>query len=113
MRRFSSAVVLVLFAHAVFPRPGATQTAPAVVFRNVSIVPMDSDRAVAKQTVVVRGAVIESVGPAASVRAPSGAVVIDGTGRFLVPGLADMHVHLPGPTAPHNPSSCCHNLEES
>jgi hypothetical protein len=26
--------------------------------------------------------------------------VIDGTNRFLVPGLTDMHVHLPGPAAP-------------
>ena len=79
----------------------ANVQAPApFVFRNVTILPMDSDRIVAGQTVVVRGTIIESVGPTTSSRAPSGAVVIDGTGRFLVPGLTDMHVHLPGPTAP-------------
>ena len=82
--------------------PGAAslQAPTTVVFRNVTIIPMDSNRIVAAQTVVVRGPVIESVAPAASSRVPAGAVIIDGTERFLVPGLTDMHVHLPGPTAP-------------
>src|SRR5262245_50376838 len=81
-------------------RGAALQAPSAIVFRNVTTVPMDGDRIAAAQTVVVRRAVIEAVGPAASVRAPAGAVVIDGTGRFLVPGLTEMHVHLPGPAAP-------------
>ncbi|MDO9472549.1 MAG: amidohydrolase family protein [Caulobacter sp.] len=45
-------------------------------------------------TVVVRGANIEAVGPAASTRIPAGAEVVEGRGRTLVPGLFDMHVHL-------------------
>ncbi len=45
-------------------------------------------------TVVVRGASIEAVGPAASTRIPAGAEVVEGRGRTLVPGLFDMHVHL-------------------
>src|SRR5438093_3943068 len=94
------AVVLLLAASAILPRPAVTQTPPAIVFHNVTVIPMDSDRILAAQTVVVRGSAIESVGPAASGRLPAGAVVIDGTSRFLVPGLTDMHVHLPGPTAP-------------
>jgi imidazolonepropionase-like amidohydrolase len=61
---------------------------------------MDADRIVPAQTVVVRGSMIASIGPAASTLEPQGAVVIDGTGRFLLPGLGDMHVHLPGPAAP-------------
>jgi imidazolonepropionase-like amidohydrolase len=43
--------------------------------------------------VVVRGDRVVEVGPAASVQVPPGAAVVDGTGKFLVPGLADMHVH--------------------
>src|SRR5207247_6279089 len=70
------------------------------VFRNVTVVPMDSETVIPAQTVVIRGSSIESVAPAATSRPPAGAVVIDGTGRFLMPGLTDMHVHLPGPTAP-------------
>src|SRR5690606_29989411 len=46
-------------------------------------------------TVVVRGERVESIGPAADTEVPAGARVIDGTGRYLVPGLAEMHAHVP------------------
>ena len=45
------------------------------------------------QTVIVRGNRIASVEAAARARVPSGARVIDGRGKFLVPGFWDMHVH--------------------
>ena len=45
------------------------------------------------QTVVVRGNRIAAVGPTASVGVPAGSRVIDGRGKYLVPGLWDMHVH--------------------
>jgi imidazolonepropionase-like amidohydrolase len=45
-------------------------------------------------TVVVRDGRIAAAGPADAVRVPAGATVIDGSGRYLVPGLWDMHVHL-------------------
>jgi imidazolonepropionase-like amidohydrolase len=45
------------------------------------------------QTVLVRGNRIVMVGPARSVSVPSGARVLDGRGKFLIPGLWDMHVH--------------------
>jgi hypothetical protein len=44
-------------------------------------------------TVLVAGNRITFVGPAASAKIPSGARVIDGQGKFLIPGLWDMHVH--------------------
>src|SRR5262249_61945603 len=46
------------------------------------------------QTVLVVGDRIMTVGAAGSVRLPPGAPIADGTGKFLIPGLADMHVHL-------------------
>ncbi|MEJ7809816.1 MAG: hypothetical protein WKG32_05290 [Gemmatimonadaceae bacterium] len=63
-------------------------------FENVSVIPMDTDRVLVGQMVLVRGGVITAVGPSASVAVPRGAVRIDGSGGYLVPGLADMHVHL-------------------
>jgi imidazolonepropionase-like amidohydrolase len=45
------------------------------------------------RTVIVRGNRIELEGPASSTRAPAGARVIDGRGKYLIPGLCDMHVH--------------------
>jgi imidazolonepropionase-like amidohydrolase len=65
------------------------------VFVNVSLIPMDTERVLEAQTVVVRGERIESIGPAAGAQIPAGARVIDGTGRYLVPGLAEMHAHVP------------------
>jgi imidazolonepropionase-like amidohydrolase len=66
------------------------------VFRNVSVVPLDSERVLEAQTVVVRGERIAAMGPPASTQVPTNARVIDGTGRYLVPGLAEMHAHVPG-----------------
>jgi hypothetical protein len=47
-------------------------------------------------TVIVRGETIEAVGPASSVKIPRGARITDLRGKVLMPGLADMHVHLVG-----------------
>jgi hypothetical protein len=65
------------------------------VFRNVAVVPMDEERVLSAQTVVVRGDRIVSIGPAASAAVPDNARVIEGAGRYLTPGLAEMHAHVP------------------
>jgi len=51
-------------------------------------------------TVIVNRAQISAVGPSSSTQIPSGAKVIDGTGKFLIPGLVDMHIHLLGAGEP-------------
>ncbi|HYD51819.1 MAG TPA: amidohydrolase family protein, partial [Gemmatimonadaceae bacterium] len=79
---------------------GASAQERTVAFTNVSVVPMDAERVLADQTVVVRGDRIVQVGPAARVAVPAGATRIDGRGRFLLPGLAEMHGHVPPPNAP-------------
>lgn len=63
-------------------------------FVNVNVVPMDSERVLQNQTVVVRSGRIAAMGAAKRVSVPKGAVRIDGRGRYLMPGLVDMHVHL-------------------
>lgn len=73
-------------------------TARVVAFVNVTVLPMDRERRLPAQTVVVRDGRIVAVGPVARTRVPAGARRIDGTGRFLLPGLAEMHAHVP-PTA--------------
>jgi hypothetical protein len=72
------------------PSPAA---ATPIVFKNVSLISMVDDRVQSHRTVVVRGDRILAIGGADLVE-PSGATVIDGTGRFLMPGLTDAHVHL-------------------
>lgn len=72
------------------------------VFRNVNLIPMDrpQQHVLTGQTVVVRGERIATIGPAAQVSIPDGARVIDGAGRYLLPGLAEMHAHVPGGADP-------------
>ena len=77
------------------PLPVAAQdTSPPAAFTNVSVIPMDRERVLTNQTVVVRSGRIAAIGPASSVQIPADAVRIEGTGKFLMPGLVDMHAHL-------------------
>jgi imidazolonepropionase-like amidohydrolase len=65
-----------------------------VVFENVNVIPMDRERVLERQTVIVRDGRIAQVGPAAGATVPAGATRVDGTGKYLLPGLAEMHGHL-------------------
>ena len=72
------------------------QTVPGLIaFTDVTVLPMSSDAVLPGQTVVVRDGVITAAGPADDVDVPRGATIIDGSGRFLMPGLAEMHAHVP------------------
>src|SRR6186713_3722966 len=72
----------------------ATVSAQTVAFTNVSVIPMDRERLLANQTVVIVNGVITQIGDAKRVKLPNNAVRIDGAGKYLVPGLVDMHTHL-------------------
>lgn len=62
-------------------------------FVHVHVVPMTSERVDRDQVVLVHAGRITAVGPEHSLDIPPGAEVIDGEGRYLMPGLADMHMH--------------------
>ena len=66
-----------------------------IAFTDVTVLPMDRDGVLTGQTVVVVGDEIREVGSAGDVRVGGGATVIDGAGRYLMPGLAEMHAHVP------------------
>ena len=65
-----------------------------VAFTNVKLFDADGLRFLDDQTVVVDKGVIVSVGPAAEVKPPAGAQIIDGKGKTLVPGMWDCHMHV-------------------
>lgn len=74
--------------------PLGAQSTP-IAFTNVTVLPMDGDRRLAEQTVIVQDGRITAVGPSARTSVPAGATRIDGRGKFLMPGLAEMHAHVP------------------
>lgn len=105
-RSFAALLVAALLAAGCGGDPGGTRS-EAVVIRNVTVLPMTAGGgALTEATVVVEGGLIRSVrgtpvageeaapGPGASGSPlPEDADVIDGTGRYLIPGLFEMHAH--------------------
>ena len=88
MKRF----LLILAGLVTIDVAGAASTA----FVNVNVVPMSSETVIAGQTVIVENDVIAAIGDVDSVPVPEEATVVDGTDRYLIPGLAEMHAHVPG-----------------
>jgi Amidohydrolase family len=82
----------------------STQATPApdsvVAFVGVTVIPMDRERTLPNSTVVVRGDRIISIAPASEAELPAGALKVSGQGKFLMPGLAEMHAHIPGGQLP-------------
>ena len=74
----------------------AQTPATTVAFTNVTVVPMDRPGTMAEQTVIVRGDRIAAIGPSSKMQVPPDATRVDGTGKFLMPGMAEMHAHIPG-----------------
>lgn len=94
------AALLALLALLAFLVPSlAAAQAGVTVFENVSIVPMDTERVLEGQTLVVRDGRIAEMGATGSVAVPEGATVVNGAGKFLLPGLAELHAHIPTPQA--------------
>lgn len=71
----------------------AAQAATAIV--NVNVIPMTSQTVLEGQTVVIENGRITAVGPVDDVPVPEGADMVDGTDRYLLPGLGEMHAHVP------------------
>ena len=69
-------------------------SAQTTAFVGVNVVPMDRERTLINQTVIVKNGVISEIGDAGKVKVPKDAIKVDGTGKYLIPGLVDMHTHL-------------------
>jgi len=72
----------------------------STAFVNVNVVTMTDEIVLSGQTVIVEGGLIGIVGPVERVPVPEDAKVVDGTDRFLMPGLAEMHAHVPALGSP-------------
>jgi imidazolonepropionase-like amidohydrolase len=80
--------------------PSGRAADSVVAFVDVTVIPMDRERIIPRQTVVVSGNRIVAIGPVGRVKLPAGSRRVDGRGKFLIPGLAEMHAHIPGGDAP-------------
>jgi len=88
----------ILLAIAVFAMAATTVRAQSpIVIRNVTTVDVQTGSLRPAQTVIIEGTRTKTMGEAAQLATPKGARIVDGTGKFLIPGLWDMHVHATGP----------------
>ncbi|HYU53761.1 MAG TPA: hypothetical protein VEK37_12500, partial [Gemmatimonadaceae bacterium] len=71
----------------------AGTSAVSFAFTHVTVIDMTGAPPQADMTVVVTGNRIATLGPSRVVRIPKGGITLDATGKFLIPGLWDMHVH--------------------
>jgi imidazolonepropionase-like amidohydrolase len=89
--------LVVLFASACSRAPvrnatvGATH--PLLALTHVNVVDVAAAKVIDDQNVIITDGVISAVGSAATTVVPAGARAIDGSGRYVIPGLWDMHVH--------------------
>lgn len=89
MKRLYSLLVMLL--------AGNQAVAEVTAVINVNVIPMTTETVVEGQTVIVEGHRITAIGDVDATPVPEGALVVDGTDRYLMPGLAEMHAHVGAP----------------
>ena len=91
---FRKLIILLIAAFVTNLLSSCTQGSEEVIaFTKVNLIPMYSERVIENQTVLVKGSKIIAIGDLGIVQIPESAKIIDGNGAYLMPGLADMHMH--------------------
>jgi imidazolonepropionase-like amidohydrolase len=81
-------------AFAQAPESVRTSDRPRIAIENVAVVDVVRGEILNSRTVLIVDGRIAEIGEPDAITTPKAAVRVDGRGRFLVPGLVDMHVHL-------------------
>lgn len=69
--------------------------AQEIIIKDINIIPMTRAGLIRQQSVLIKSGKIVSIGESRNFLASKGTIIINGKGKYLMPGLADMHVHLP------------------
>lgn len=88
-------ILFILLTSSSFAQELVSNRQREIVFRGVNVIPMDRERIIENQTVVVRNGKITAMGNAAAVKFGNGALVVDAKGKYLTPGWAEIHAHVP------------------
>ncbi len=71
--------------------------APMLALVGANVLPMDRERVLERQTILIRDGRILDMGPAGTVKPPVGAQIVNAAGKYVMPALGEMHGHLAGP----------------
>jgi imidazolonepropionase-like amidohydrolase len=92
MQRAFASVFLVILSLATMVAPSSAAE-PVLAFRHVNVIDATGSPVHPDMTVVVEGQRIVNLGKSGHVQIPKSAKIVDAAGKFLIPGLWDMHVH--------------------
>ncbi len=96
MRQSSKVLFALLFVLVWLSSLSGAQSQTTFVFTQVNVIPMNKNTVLHDRDVVVKAGIVTEIVSHASVKMPKDAHVIDAKGKFLIPALTDMHVHLEG-----------------
>ncbi|GAB3909516.1 amidohydrolase family protein [Larkinella knui] len=88
-------LLFVLLTPSVFAQELVSNRQKEMVFKSVNVIPMDQERVLENQTVVVKNGRITAMGAEGKVQYGKDAQVIDASGKYLTPGWAEIHAHVP------------------
>ena len=88
-------LLLLLLTLSCAAQPASDTKQREIIFRSVTVIPMDKEGVVPDQDVLVKEGRIAAIGKTGSVTFGREALVVDGRGKYLLPGLAEMHAHVP------------------
>lgn len=94
MRVISKLLLIILIPTSIVAQTNSTAQSRPLVVTHATVIDMTGAAPKPEMTVVVQGNRIAKIGKSGEVHIPKGAQVVDGSGKFLIPGLWDMHVHL-------------------
>src|SRR5690625_3941712 len=86
-----SVLLFLILLSSVSCNKSATVPETGYAFLNVNILPMTQEKILENQTVLVQDGRIADIGPAGEITVPADVITINGRGRYLMPGLAEMH----------------------
>lgn len=90
-----SLIILFFAPILAFSQSTADSRQQEIVFQSVNVVPMDRETILENYDVVIKDGKIKAMGKSKSLKFDQTALVINAQGKFLIPGLAEMHAHVP------------------
>src|SRR5712672_2138833 len=101
MKQLLAAKLFLLIAASSLLWSCSTPRTPALAITHVTVIDATGAAPRPQITVLIVDGHIASISPSSSTTVHRGVRIVDGTGKFLIPGLADMHVHLTGAGEPN------------
>jgi urease alpha subunit len=88
-------ITSLLLVHSIMAQEPISNRQREIVFTSVNVIPMDTERVLENQTVVIKDGKITTLGNTGNVKYTKDALVIDAKGKYLAPGWSEMHAHVP------------------